>query len=359
MYIQTRHHNCRISEFVYRGHTVVCLENRFLRIPVLLTKGADIMEFRYKPLDIDFLWHAPQDLPLYGSCVASSPSQKYGNFLDFWYGAWQESLPSGVGSSIYKNAELGIHGEVSLLPWQAQVLQDSAERISVLFVVRTRRTPFCLTRVMTLHKDECFVRMDEELHNEGEESMEFVWGHHPVFGPPFLEEGCIADSPGGKIHTPPEAYCAWTRYAPAEVTEWPKVYSKTKTLLRYDLVPSKDARCEDISYVSDLPDGWVAIRNPRLELGVYMVWDKEVFPYTWNWQAYGGSYSYPFYGRCFCWAIEPFSSPLSTFSQNVENGTVKRLQAGESMKTTLIAGAFTGKNRVVGCSADGSIRREE
>src|SRR5687768_3513482 len=109
MLIQTRYHGCRITEYILRGHTVLCLENNQLRVPVLLTKGADIMEFRYKPMDLDVLWHSPHDLPPLGNSVPTLSSPKLGNYLDHWYGGWQESLPSGVGASVYKNAEFGIH----------------------------------------------------------------------------------------------------------------------------------------------------------------------------------------------------------------------------------------------------------
>ena len=56
----TRHHGCRASEFVWRGQRLIVLENCRLRIGVLASKGAEIVEFRYKPLDLDVLWHAPQ-----------------------------------------------------------------------------------------------------------------------------------------------------------------------------------------------------------------------------------------------------------------------------------------------------------
>jgi hypothetical protein len=358
MIIQPRFHDCRISEYTYKGYTVLFLENRLLRIGVLLSKGADIMEFRYKPLDIDFLWHAPQDLLPLGNAVPTISSQKYGNFMDFFYGGWQESLPSGLGNVVYKNAEFGVHGEVSLLPWEAQVLDDTRERISVLFTVRTRRTPFRLDRTMTLEKDLSFLRIDEQLLNEGEEKVEYIWGHHPTFGPPFLEEGCIADFPGGKITTPPQAYCDTVRYEPAQEAKWPYILNRKNEKVRYDLVPLKETRTEDVSCISDFPEAWVALRNPRLGLGFFMVWDKEVFPYVWSWQAYGGSYGFPYYGRTYNWAIEPFSSPLLKLPENIEKGTVKSLGPKETVATTLLAGAFTGSEKVLRCSPDGSLVRQ-
>ena len=38
------------------------MENELVRVTVLTSKGADILEFRYKPNDTDVLWHAPQPI---------------------------------------------------------------------------------------------------------------------------------------------------------------------------------------------------------------------------------------------------------------------------------------------------------
>ena len=59
-YSPDRNYACRIStNYTYRGHAVAILENELIRIGVLLTKGTDIYEFLYKPLDIDFMWRTP------------------------------------------------------------------------------------------------------------------------------------------------------------------------------------------------------------------------------------------------------------------------------------------------------------
>ncbi|HXI14938.1 MAG TPA: DUF4432 domain-containing protein, partial [Chloroflexota bacterium] len=53
-----RHHGCRVNEYVWRGHRLVVLENELLRVGVVASKGADVVELRYKPRDLDFLWHS-------------------------------------------------------------------------------------------------------------------------------------------------------------------------------------------------------------------------------------------------------------------------------------------------------------
>ena len=57
-----RHHGCRVDEFGWRNQQLIVIENELLRVGVVATKGSDIVEFRYKPRDLDVLWHAPQTL---------------------------------------------------------------------------------------------------------------------------------------------------------------------------------------------------------------------------------------------------------------------------------------------------------
>ena len=68
---QPRNHGCRISDgWRYEGMQTLILENELLRVVVLVDKGSDIIEFRYKPRDLDFLFFAPG-----GSMSTAAPSR--------------------------------------------------------------------------------------------------------------------------------------------------------------------------------------------------------------------------------------------------------------------------------------------
>ena len=48
--------DCSVTDdWSLKGMKVVYLENAFLRIGILADRGSDIFEFKYKPLDLDFL----------------------------------------------------------------------------------------------------------------------------------------------------------------------------------------------------------------------------------------------------------------------------------------------------------------
>ena len=58
-----RTHGCRLStDWSYQGTPALILENELLRITLLTGHGAHISEFRYKPLDLDVLYHDPSGL---------------------------------------------------------------------------------------------------------------------------------------------------------------------------------------------------------------------------------------------------------------------------------------------------------
>lgn len=313
---------------------MISLENRWMKVTVMPDQGADIYELRYKPLDLDVLWRAPQELLPPGRIIPPVYREQ-GNFLDYLHGGWQEVLPNGHLNCVYKGAALGQHGEVSVLPWNVTILEDSPERVSVRFSVRTRRTPFYLERIMTLHKDEAVLTFDETVTNEGKEEMHFMWGHHPTFGAPFVREGCRLILPdGSKVHIPAFNTGQFRRYLPGTSSEWPIVPGSDGNPVRADFIPSMRA-CTDDSFYMEVPEGKFEFHNPELGFSLKMVWDEKVFPYVWCWQVYGGAYEYPYYGRTYNVAVEPFTSPIATLQECAVQGTAPILSPEQSLTTRL------------------------
>lgn len=339
-----RHHGCRTDGFTWRGHRLVVVENELLRVGVLASKGADIIEFRYKPLDLDVLWHAPQPVLPPGETVATV-ARAQGAFLDHYSGGWQEILPSAGPAARYRGAELGQHGEAALLPWDVRVLDDRPERVEVEFSVETLRTPFRLERRMALESGAAVLQLRERLVNLGEEELAFAWGHHPAFGPPFLEAGCSIDMPGCEVVAPECAAGLERRWALAEPGRYPCLKRAGGGVGRVDEVPGKEAGTEDVVLFSKLEEGWCALRNPRLQLAVRLAWDPRIYPYVWCWQVYGGSRGYPYYGRAYTVALEPFNCPPLPLEECVRRQQAAMLAPGEEVTSRLEAGIQSASAR--------------
>jgi hypothetical protein len=72
-----------------------------------------------------------------------------------------------------------------------------------------------------------------------------------------------------------------------------------------------------------------------------MAWDNSLFKYLWMWQVYGGHNDYPWYGRTYNCALEPFTSyPPAGIGNAIKNGTALVMKPTEVIDTDLVAVAF-------------------
>ena len=354
-YLAPRNFGCRITEFNFMGYSAVALQNESLRITVLAGKGADLIEFLYKPVDLDFLWLSypglrPAGLPTVGVPDAS------GSFLDTYPGGWQEVLPNFGEPCVHKGASLGLHAEVSLLPWQYTILQDDPTCVSVQFSVRCIRTPFALTRVMTLCPGSV-LRLQEKLVNESSETVDCTWGHHPALGGAFLDETCRIHVPPCRVKTPQEYVSPNARLEKAQDSVWPFVRTRGGEMVDLSIVPPPSQKSHDMAYLYDLKAGWYAVTNQSRNVGFGMVWDSRLFKYLWFWQVFRGWSGYPWYGMTYNMALEPCSSYPPSLAQAVQSGTQLRLEPGERVETELSAVVFKGIPKVGHITLDGDVMR--
>ena len=196
-----RNYGCRIREFVLQDFRAVCLENEKVRITILIDKGTDIYEFLYKPKDVDFLWKSRLGLRSMKNYQPMAPGRG-GMFLDFYEGGWQELFPWGGHASKYRGVNTGLHGRSGRWsPWDYQVDIDTPEEIQVTCSIRTRRAPFLLKKTFSLYRHRPALRIQEVAINESGKDLEIVWGHHPAFGWPFLDDSCVLDVPPCRAKT--------------------------------------------------------------------------------------------------------------------------------------------------------------
>lgn len=333
-----RNYGCRITkDVVIKGNQVVIMENQLLRITVLADQGADIIELLYKPKDIDFMWRSPVDLHKKSEYI-SSTGDSFCNYLDHNSGGWQEILPNGGSECYYKGACLGMHGEISNIPWSYNVIKDDEDEICVEFCVQTLRSPFRLIRRMTLKSMDSNIYLDETLSNLAYEEMELMWGHHPTVGSPFLDESCTIEVNAKTAFTGENMDFETQRLLPGQTFTWPLGKGMNGQTIDLSTVPSKDNKTADMIYFKDFPkEANYKVCNHNLNLSFGVSWDGERFPYCWLWQVCGGSNGYPWYGRTYNMAIEPWTSyPGLGLTKAIENGTSLKMKERESISTSLV-----------------------
>ncbi|MFQ6097377.1 MAG: DUF4432 family protein [Armatimonadota bacterium] len=355
-YTHERNWGCRVSdEYTYRGLRVLVMENDLLRISLLLDKGTDIFEFLYKPRDVDFMFRHPNGVRNSATHVESIAS-KIGPFMDYSHGGWPEVLPNAGRTCEYKGAEFGLHGEVHGLPWKHRIVQDSPDCVAVALWVRTVRTPFYLEKTLTLHRGSAVLHIAERLVNEGREPMELMWGHHPTFSTPFLDDTTVLDAPATRvvIDGVPDDY---SRFDPFQEFDWPEGPTRGGEVVDIRHVPPLGSEISDMAYLTGLTDGWFAITNQSRELGFGMSWDLDTFKCIWWWMAFGGNFGYPLYGRAFAMAVEPMSSWPAILPNAIAKGTQLKMAAGEERQTWLKAVVYDGAQRPRGITREGEVVR--
>jgi hypothetical protein len=78
----------------------------------------------------------------------------------------------------------------------------------------------------------------------------------------------------------------------------------------------------------DLPDGFLAVRNPGLGVGLALRWDRQVFPFVWCWQAFGGMHGYPGWKSLYYLSVQPAPGPFGTLVDGIPSGRAPCLKAG-------------------------------
>lgn len=344
-----------MAEITIFGLGAVVLENARLRVTVLAGKGADIFEFLYKPLDVDFLWRPPLE-PMAPSAFLPSVPPARGTFGLFYFAGWQECFPLGSAGVEHRGATIGQHGEVHGLPWSHDVLLDSPDEVSVAFQTRCRLTPFRLTRTLTLRSDIAALLIEETATNEGGAEAEFMWGHHIAFGEPFLGPDCTVQFPASKVTSWGADRAPGTRLRFTAGANWPAVPSEDGPADLSMVTAPGDIR-HNQTFVHDLSDGWYSIRSGRLGVGFGLAFDRSVFKTVWDWRIGHQATDAPWWGKGYTVALEPFSTFNVPFDRALQAGEALTLAPGASLNTWLTAVAYEGADPVRAITREGQVRR--
>ncbi|GLR18729.1 DUF4432 family protein [Portibacter lacus] len=300
-----KRNDCTINDnWTYNGMKVVFMENEFLKIGILVDRGSDIFHFEFKPLQKNLLLKLDKDI--HNPNVVFSQMRNTNNqFEDYYYGGWQEILPNTAPMNL-RGAELGQHGEVSLIPWKYAIVQDSPEEVSLKVWTRPLRMPLLIEKTLTIKKGESNLIIDEKLTNESNTSLAFMWGHHIAFGLELLGNG-------GRIETSATQFEAeilmpdHRLFKPGIKQDWPKVLDINENLVDGNTILPSSKHFSDLGYLSEFEGrAFYRIHTDEMEFSVH--WDKVIFKSLWYWQERYASQDSPWWGNAFAIALEPWSA---------------------------------------------------
>ena len=317
----------------YHDLRAIVLENTCLRLTLLPEVGAKIYDFIFKPADRNFLWHNPRlepRLPIFGQ-----------NFDDWWSGGWDEVFPT-CDVSTYKGETYPVLGELWSLPWTWEVEESGPSAVGLYLSRTTLIAPARMEKWVRLTAGDPVVRFRHRLTNIGTQPLDFVWGIHPCFR---IEPGYRIDAParvGVVGHT------ATAPFGPVGSTyPWPDAPTGTGNPHDIRIVPpASQGWCEG-HYATELTDGWVALTDPKTEVGIGLVFPREVFPVLWCWMVYGGWRGH------YHAALEPWTGWPHQLDKAVAAGRHRTLAPGESLDCETMAVVYTGLARVQRIHGDG------
>lgn len=342
--------------FTYRGIEAVFLENEALRILVLPGKGGDILEFRDKRTDIDVMWRTPHNWVAPDSRYVPSAAETTWN--DHYPGGWQVNLPvAGGGWEIDGNA-YGIHGESALVPWNAEVIRADEDAATLRLSVELIRYPLSIERDLTLRAGESRLEIDETVTNEGRRPVEYIWQQHITVGQPLLSADARLDLPGATGVNPPYGDAFPNGRLEGDVTfDWPHAPGMDGGDIDLREIPPHGSTIHDQSFFIDMPEGWYAVTNPALDLGFAVTFPLDPFEVLWYWQAFGGYHESPWFNRNYNVGLEPTTAypGHGVPEAQRDNGTMKELDAGETVKASFVAMTYGGRSGVSSVSPDGTV----
>jgi hypothetical protein len=340
-----------------RGVRAVRLQNDLIATSVLPDKGADIYELIHRPSGIDVLWKSPWGVRRPGGGFPTASSSAV-SWIENYEGGWQLLFPSGGGPCEYKGVELNFHGEASSIAWDIAELGASSNGAIVRLGARLARSPYRLEREMIVTESSASILIREQVQNEGGEPMDYMWGHHPAFGAPFLGEECRIDTNATTIISDDAYDPPHNPMSPGTSYRWP-VVSRDGTQVDLTIVPGATDKQAALAYLTDF-DGetaWYGITNTRRGLGAGLAWKRDDFPCAWFWQEMHASPGFPWYQGVYVMAIEPNTSypGQGLVAVTEKTQTQRTLQPGELVKTELRAVLYESNGRVSGIDLDGSV----
>jgi hypothetical protein len=332
LYMSERNYGCRFMEIrIFEMRTLV-LENECIRVSILLDKGTDIIEFNYKKKDIDFAWRSPIGLScLYKNKYAFRDNQI---LTDTYTGGWFEAFPNVGQPCVYKGANIPMYGELCYLPWEYTVIQDTIDCIKIKCFVRTTKTPFSVEKFFTIKTHDSCLLIEEEITNLGRETCDFQWGHHPNFGKPFLDEFCEIDMADADTEV---LYSGSGVFEEGLFNKWPFVQSIDGAIIDISKAKAPDTGLNEVIKLNNLKEAKFSIYNKRLNAGIKLEWDHEMFGHNAIWHVTNGDEGYPRYGDTYVLGFVIRSDINWGLDQAVQAATSKKVKSQEKVTSWIKA----------------------
>jgi galactose mutarotase-like enzyme len=317
------------TSWTLHGLRAVVLENRWLHLVVLPEAGGKVYQIRYKPHDADLLWNHPHIRPARHTI--------HSRYDDVWSGGMDELFPVDE-AGVIEGESYPDHGELWTGVWDAETFADDQQAgVRLRFV--TPVSSFAVEKTILLRPDSARVEIHYQLTNLTQAEMPFLWKLHPAFAVTAkhridFPQMTVIREPGfpGSLGDAPLTF------------PWP---GTGKLDLRQ--VPAIESRATHFFYGTGLKEGWCAVTNTATGLATAVSFDLDVFPSCWLFASHGG------WRNLNVAVLEPCTGYPLNITAAMEAGRVRRLGAGQTLKTRVLLTMQEGLQSVGGIDAAGKL----
>ena len=192
--------------------------------------------------------------------------------------------------------------------------------------------------------------------------MDYMWGHHPAYGAPFIGDQTVIDTNATSVTADDELDSPGKSLDPGGTWSWSNG-SREGASVDLRRIPGPGAGRATLAYLHDFADetAWYGLTNMERGIGAGLAWRRDEFPCAWFWQELNASPGYPWYKGVYVMAIEPNTSfPGQGLTRMMEKtGMHRSLDPGESATIEIVAAMYESTTGIDGIALDGSVSKRE
>jgi hypothetical protein len=324
-----------LEDWSYRGLKALTMQNRYIRVDILLDQGAKIFNLIHLSSGKNMLWHNPRRPP--------APAPFGANFDNWWSGGWDDLFPNGLECEV--NGEVIPYlGELWTLPWDYEVIDRGLECIKIKLTCQSVILPAKVTKLITIEREKSGIHIDYEIENLGSLPFNYMFGVHPALA---ITPNHRIDLPARKVFV---ADSLNNRMGIVGNTySWPFVTNMQGERIDLSRIGKPDDGIFGYFFATDFDDGWLAVTDTSEGIGFGMSFSTDIFPCFWLWLVYGGWRGH------YVAAVEPFSSYPGALSEAIVQGRHRTLKAKEIERFEITCVIYEDMQSVIQIERDGLV----
>jgi galactose mutarotase-like enzyme len=251
----------------------VVLSNATLEVVVFPEAGARIYSIFHKPSQTEFLWHHPVNAP------RSNQSGEW--FDDVFCGGWDELFPTCEACE-FQGVHVPDHGELWSTSWEWSIEHAGLTSPCLYTGVTAKVFPVRFERSLVLDPHKPMIHLHYCLKNLSSKSLKLIWGIHPLFN---ITPHHRIDLPLGNMQV--DLSSTILLGTVGQIYEWP--FLPTPSDVRDMRTPLKaEAKTFAGHYCTKPSANWFALTDTKKQLGIALIYPRDIFRSLWLWQSYGG-----------------------------------------------------------------------